>query len=63
MAITNMGYPNGYKGARFDFIGLSTDEKPTNTEDHPMETNSLFFELDTGDAYYYTGSAWAKVGG
>lgn len=63
MAITNMGYPNGYKGARFDFIGLSTDEKPTSTEEHPMETNSLFFELDTGDAYYFTGETWAKVGG
>lgn len=63
MAITNMGYPNGYKGARFDFIGLSTDTKPTNTEDHPMENNSLFFELDTGDAYYFTGETWAKVGG
>lgn len=30
MAITNMGYPNGYKGARFDYMGLSSDTKPTN---------------------------------
>ena len=63
MAITNMGYPNGYKGARFDYMGLSSDTKPTNTEDHPMEVNSLFLELDTGDVYYYTGESWAKVGG
>ena len=59
MAITNMGYPNGASGARFDFIGLSSDSKPTEN----IEVNSLFFELDTGDAYYYTGESWAKVGG
>lgn len=59
MAITNMGSPNGASGARFDFIGLSSDTKPTEN----IEVNSLFFELDTGDAYYYDGSNWAKVGG
>ena len=59
MAITNMGSPNGASGARFDFIGLSSDTKQTEN----IEVNSLFFELDTGDAYYYTGESWAKVGG
>ena len=59
MAITNMGSPNGASGARFDLIGLSSDTKPTEN----IEVNSLFFELDTGDAYYYTGESWAKVGG
>lgn len=24
--------------------------------------NSLFLELDTGDFYYWSGSAWAKIG-
>lgn len=40
------------------YCGLSTDTKPTDAVE-----NSLFLELDTGDFYYYTGSAWAKVGG
>ena len=59
MAITNMGSPNGASGARFDFIGLSSDTKPAEN----IEVNSLFLELNTGDIYYFTGSAWAKVGG
>lgn len=40
------------------YLGLSTDEKPTG-----VAVNCLFLELDTGDFYYYTGAAWAKVGG
>lgn len=43
---------------RCDLIGLSTDTKPTN-----VDANSMFLELDTGNLYYFTGSAWAKVGG
>ena len=42
-----------------DYKGLSTDTKPTEM----VAVNSLFLELDTGDFYYFTGSAWAKVGG
>lgn len=42
-----------------EYAGLSTDVKPT--ED--IAPNSLFLELDTGDFYYFDGSAWAKVGG
>ena len=42
-----------------DYKGLSTDTKPTEL----VGANSLFFELDTGDFYYFTGSQWAKVGG
>ena len=41
------------------FVGLSTDTKPT--ED--IETNSIFLELDTGDFYYFDGEDWSKVGG
>ena len=40
------------------YEGLSTDNKPT--ENVPM--NALFLELDTGDFYYWDGSAWNKVG-
>ena len=39
--------------------GESGDTKPT--ED--IGVNSKFFELDTGDEYYFDGSAWNKVGG
>lgn len=42
----------------FEYKGLSTDVKPTD-----CAVNSLFFELDTGDFYYFTGETWAKVGG
>ena len=45
-------------GANADYMGLSTDTKPTN-----VPVNTLFLELDTGDFYYYDGTEWAKVGG
>ena len=41
-----------------ELAGVSSDEKPTNVEKY-----TLFLELDTGDFYYFNGSAWAKVGG
>lgn len=59
MAITNMGNPNGELGNRMDYMGLSTDSKPT----EGIAVNSLFLELDSGDLYYFNGSTWAKVGG
>lgn len=43
----------------YEFKGTSRDTKPTEN----VGINSLFFELDTGDIYYYTGETWAKVGG
>ena len=42
---------------RGEFLGVHTDAKPTD-----VSVNSIFIELDTGDVYYYTGAAWAKVG-
>lgn len=39
--------------------GLSTDDKPT----EGIAVNSTFWELDTNDKYYFTGEAWAKIGG
>ena len=39
------------------FLGLSTDEKPT--ED--VEENAIFLELDTGSVYYFSNGAWEKV--
>ena len=47
------------KGSIIDLVGLSTDDpKPTDG----VEVNTIFHELDTGDDYYFTGEAWAKVG-
>lgn len=40
-----------------EISGLSTDTKPTD-----VATNSLFFELNTGDFYYFDGTTWQKVG-
>lgn len=39
--------------------GTSQDTKP----EEGIGVNSKFYELDTGDTYYFTGEAWAKVGG
>lgn len=51
-------FNNSRQGGEHDFKGLSTDTKPTT-----CAVNSLFFELDTGDFYYFDGTSWAKVGG
>lgn len=56
MAITNK---LSHNTAYVELEGLSTDSKPT--ED--IGVNSRFYELDTGDTYYFDGSTWAKVGG
>lgn len=46
------------KGSNATYVGTSQDDKPDDAE-----VNTIFEELDTGDSYYYTGEAWAKVGG
>lgn len=46
------------EGANATYTGESTDTKPADAF-----PNTLFKELDTGDTYYYNGTAWAKVGG
>lgn len=65
MAITIHGITNvdGDAEKTYEFCGLSTDSKPTEVDGKDIEVNSLFLELDTGDFYYFNGSAWAKVGG
>ena len=39
--------------------GISDDDKPTEN----IGVNSKFYELDTGDTYYFDGDNWSKVGG
>lgn len=40
------------------YVGTSNDTKPA---DDFMSENSIFSELDTGEVYYFTGSAWQKI--
>ena len=54
----NYAADNGGMFLDAEYKGLSTDTKPTET----VPVNALFLELDTGDIYYFDGSAWAKVG-
>ena len=46
------------KGNSASLVGLSTDEKPVDAD-----VNTIFFELDTSDSYYFDGENWSKVGG
>lgn len=41
-----------------EYRGTSNDTKPTT-----CAVNSTFWELDTNDKYYYTGTGWEKIGG
>ena len=49
--------------AYFELAGLSTDAKPSSFQGYNVACNSLFFEEDTGDFYYFSNGSWAKVGG
>jgi hypothetical protein len=56
MAITNkLSHGTDY----VELEGTSQDDKP----EEGIGVNSKFYELDTGDTYYWTGEAWARVGG
>lgn len=46
-----------------EILGKSTDIKPTNIDNPKLKVNDMFIELDTGDAYFWDGSAWQVVGG
>ena len=54
MAVTIHGITNidGDATKSYEFCGLSTDSKPSFINDKPVEVNSLFLELNTGDFYY-----------
>lgn len=42
---------------RWDFIGLSSDEKPTAT-DPKVINGSTFYEADTSKLYFWTDGQW-----
>ena len=59
MAITRADARQPYKPwSSPQFLGLSTDQKPT--DDVPV--NSLFYELDTETVYYFNGTTWKEIG-
>lgn len=56
MAITNkLSHTTNY----VELEGTNDDDKPTEN----IGVNSKFYELDTGDTYYFDGTTWSKVGG
>ena len=44
---------------RWDFIGLSTDSKPT-ADDPKVTDGSTFFEADKSELYFWTNNQWYK---
>ena len=43
---------------RWDFIGLSTETKPTPATSHRVTDGSTFFEADTSKLYFWTRGQW-----
>lgn len=55
MAVQRVGSGTGYDDA--EFIGLSTDTKPTD-----CDPKSTFLELDTGNVYMFDGDeTWYQL--
>ena len=46
--------------SRWDFIGLSTDEKPTPATSKLVVDGSTFFEADTSRLYFWTKGQWYR---
>lgn len=62
VTLTNRTNIDGDGHYHYEFAGLSTDTKPTEYGGKPIETNSIFLELDTGSFYYFDGSEWQTIG-
>lgn len=58
MAITIDKVGGSSESKHAEILGASTDTKPTD-----VNLNDMFIELDTGDAYFWNGSAWELIGG
>lgn len=48
-----------HKTTSFDWMCLSTDEKPKNG----ANINEILLELDTGKGFHFNGSEWEPIGG
>ena len=52
--------PNEY---RWDFMGLSTEDKPTKATSENVTDGSTYYEVDTSKLYVYYGSDWYEKAG
>ena len=43
---------------KYNFIGLSTETKPTPATSHKVVDGSTFFEADTSKLYFFTRGQW-----
>lgn len=43
---------------RYDFIGLSTDIKPTPSTSNRVVDGSTYYEADTSKLYFFTKNQW-----
>lgn len=43
---------------RYDFIGLSSDTKPTPSTSNRVVDGSTYFEADTSKLYFWTKNQW-----
>lgn len=58
MAITIDKVGGSSESKHAEIFGKSTDAKPTDAN-----INDMFIELDTGEGYFWDGSAWQVIGG
>ena len=58
MAVTIDKVGGSSESKHAEIFGKSTDTKPTD-----VNVNDIFIELDTGNAYFWDGSAWQVIGG
>lgn len=49
---------NIQQNTRWDFIGLSTDTKPTPATSNYVVDGSTYFEADTSKLYFWTKDQW-----
>lgn len=45
---------------RYDFIGLSSDVKPTPSTSSKVTDGSTFYEADTSKLYFWTKNQWYR---
>jgi hypothetical protein len=51
---------NGQFNTRWDFIGLSTDTKPTPATSDKVVDGSTYFEADTSKLFFWTNDQWYR---
>lgn len=51
---------DGLTNTRWDFIGLSSDTKPTPATSKQVVDGSTYFEADTSKLYFWTKDRWYR---